>query len=186
MRDILITPFEPPGETSEPVTLPSGLVVMSPVVFIAQGEGLPLTVELRVEVLDDQPVVTRATFSPSDGGPLTASMLARLAFAELGAEVINRYLLLSAAVDALRSDPGVPYRFLSTAADGTVGLTPGTVRQRRRVVNAQLLRQVAEVVKANPDAPNQAVRAQLFTSSRNASRWIGEARSQGYLDDKEQ
>ena len=55
---------------------------------------------------------------------------------------------------------------------------------RRRPDDAELLRQVAEIVEAHPDEPNKAVRDQLHASTRTASRWIGAARRAGYLSEE--
>jgi hypothetical protein len=53
----------------------------------------------------------------------------------------------------------------------------------RRSVTEALLREVADIVQANPAEPTKAVSAQLFTSHRNATRWITAARKRGILVD---
>jgi hypothetical protein len=50
-------------------------------------------------------------------------------------------------------------------------------------VTDALLREVADIVRANPAEPTKAVAAQMFTSHRNATRWITTARKRGVLVD---
>jgi len=47
--------------------------------------------------------------------------------------------------------------------------------RRRRITDA-LLQEVADIVRANPTEPTKAVAKQMFTSHRNATRWIAAAR----------
>lgn len=65
--------------------------------------------------------------------------------------------------------------------------TEGTasVRTRRRhAMSDELLREVAEVVRAETRGePRQAVRRHFHTSERTASRWIAAARERGFITD---
>jgi hypothetical protein len=58
-----------------------------------------------------------------------------------------------------------------------------TVQSRRawRSITPRLLRQVAEIVNANPGNHTKAVQAQMHTSHRNATRWIKAAKDRGIL-----
>lgn len=54
--------------------------------------------------------------------------------------------------------------------------------RRRRPVNEELLRDVSRIYSADTTgAPTKAVSAELFTSHRNATRWVALARTQGLL-----
>lgn len=58
-------------------------------------------------------------------------------------------------------------------------------RASRRKVTPELLAQVAEVYRANPDRPAEAVEMAFATSTRTAFRYISMAREQGILEPRE-
>jgi len=61
------------------------------------------------------------------------------------------------------------------------GLTAARIRQRRAVTH-ELLEEVARIYLADESgAPTRAVSGLLFTSHRNATRWVAEARSRGLI-----
>ena len=47
-----------------------------------------------------------------------------------------------------------------------------------------LIRQVANIARANPYDPRKQVSLQLYTSERTARRWLAEARSRGILEEE--
>ena len=53
---------------------------------------------------------------------------------------------------------------------------------RRRWITDELLAEVADVYRANPDAPTKAVREHFQISPANASRYVKQARERGLLE----
>lgn len=58
-------------------------------------------------------------------------------------------------------------------------------RQRRRVIDDEHLKRVAEVYESSPDKPLKAVALYFPTSEATASRWIKLARERGFLKPKD-
>ena len=157
--------------------LPSPIVIR---VHLAERPSL----ELRLEVLADEVVLTRLTVLPGDDTHrLTANAVRNLPLKKVTDEAIRQIAMLAAIG---QEEPGHPYRFLSAPGDGSFGIAPGVISsRRRRLIDDELLTAVAEVVRSNPVRPNDAVHKQMHTSTRNASRWIAEAKRRGFLNEEE-
>lgn len=117
--------------------------------------------------------VTRFEVFGSRDAPLTAKNFRAVRFQE----VIDR-IKASASMALQHEASGI--RSMG-AAD--LERLEGAVSQRRRLT-PHLLAQVANIARANPDQPTKQVADQLYTSHRNATRWIAEAKRQGLLKEQ--
>lgn len=129
-------------------------------------------VTVRFEVEDGQPVVTWLALSraPGGGGPVTPAVVRSLPLAAY-VEAATRAAAAAGHLRQLRDEPIDDRDYAES------------VLRRRHTMNDKLLRKVAEVVLANPDAPTLEVSRQLHTSHRNATRWIKAARERGLLEE---
>jgi hypothetical protein len=141
-------------------------------------------VRIRLEVDDDmRPVCTSIAFESQPDGPALSAGAIRIDFVALKDAAI--------AYQAAAARYGV-----SRLQDGRVHIPPGhslTKEQmagierdalrihRQRSVNDELLREVARIYLAAGHAPTEAVKDQLGTSKRNATRWVALARERDFL-----
>ena len=176
----LQTSFElPRGEAVEALPLSSGVPVTSPIIVHARLAGWP-AVELRLEVDGGKIVLTRLALTRSPDQPTIG-------------QAVLRELPLSAIVKEARRRVIHAFSVLDQLGDGTKGTIPllpaalASLRPpresrgpgTRRVIDDELLGDVAAIVAAHPAAPTRAVQEQLGTSHRNATRWIAAARARG-------
>jgi hypothetical protein len=124
-----------------------------------------LTLEFRVR--DKRPVLTALTVV--SGGELSRAYLHNLPFGQITDEAVRAVAL--AIADAVPA----PYR-TDVKTAGQLGL-----RARRRRLDDELLKEVAEVAAANPRSVLKAVTTRFFVSERTAARWAREARQRGLL-----
>jgi hypothetical protein len=177
LADLLTLRFK--DITDEPVVdveFVSGLVLPSPVVAHVELAGRP-PMDLRLEVDEDgEVVVTQVTFARADGArALTASAIRSVPFKLIVDEVIRRL-----EIEAKLSQPQ------PLDATGGLRVRSRVLRTRtRRLIDDALLTEVAAIVRFNPAKPNEALRTQMHTSARNASRWIAAAKQRGFLNDQE-
>lgn len=126
-------------------------------------------VEAEIEVVDGVGVVTNLTLH----GRVTKSTLR-----DLGGSFDQLVdLLLASAAHLLAIEDGSE---LETDLDPVLD---DLAKLRRRRIDVDLLRQVAEVVRSNPKKPTEGVQRTLHTSHRNATRWISEARRRGFIEE---
>jgi len=151
---------------------------------------------LVLEVLDSKPVATALLFGPkrADGlrPPITAKALRSFSLEKAISQAVAMVAEKAWYVATMRSPGGVDK--VTEGLYAQVGLRPGAdnpivraskaaqAMSRRRVTDS-LLREVAQIAQTNPVEPTKAVAAQLFTSHRNATRWITTARERGLLVD---
>jgi hypothetical protein len=141
--------------------------------------GLLLELDLR---LDDAGQLVVAEIRPGDGPPFTAAVLASIHWEQ----VLRRLTvhLAQAARSHLRKlsdDPPAANEPTLRPDEAHEAGELALQARGRRWVTDELLRQVAEIVTANPHTPNKAVQDKLSTGSRNATRWIAAARARGFL-----
>jgi len=138
------------------------------------SDGPLFTMTLAVE--NARPVLTRLIIErprEQDGLPRPGSEITATQLHAMPLESVLQTAISQAAAWAAGWGPDA-----GTAADSALRL------RKRRAITDDLLRQVSEIVRSNPDTPTQAVRDSLHTSYRNASRWVSEARRRGFLDDQ--
>jgi hypothetical protein len=85
--------------------------------------------------------------------------------------------------DVRRDNPGMAIRTeLDTEQERVIRGLPQDLRAGRRHVNAELLRQVAEVYRANFDnAPAEAIARTFGVKPRMAHEYVRRARERGFL-----
>jgi hypothetical protein len=138
-----------------------------------------LTLKLSVE--DGQPVldsllIERLPGPNADrhGGPkITASDVHKIALESIVRDAIRSVAASLAITDWSETDQSTA----AAAAEAAIRT------RRRRVLDDAFLNSVAKVAMDNPDRPTRAVAEELFTSHRTATRWIGEARRRGFMED---
>jgi hypothetical protein len=81
-------------------------------------------------------------------------------------------------------DPGFATSTEVAALGGRARLRAGASLRARQPMTEDLIRQVAEIARANPYEPRKQVALQLYTSQRTASRWLAEARRRGVLEEE--
>jgi len=154
---------------------------------VAEIEGIPLPAHFKAVYVEqtggDSPLPPwQATSSYEfeidvvDGRPVVAQFIARrpdpdlreLPYQEVLEHVVGAAAHITGAragdMDGLISD------------EDAEALRAGMSGYRRRRLTDSLLHQVANVARANPDQPTKQVAAQLYTSHRNATRWIAAAK----------
>lgn len=133
--------------------------------FIGVSNGRPVLD--RLEITRSMP---ERTFT---GPEVTASMVHKLPLESIMQEAIE----------------GIARAAATERGDDPMAAAAGAAHARtRRALTDSLLHQVANVARANPMDPTKQVSEQLYTSHRNATRWIKEAKARGFLasDNEEQ
>ena len=151
----------------------------------------PVLVDMRLEVRDGKPSITRLACSETPGGPeVTTSTLRGLKVPDLKEEAIS--LTLSFVWLSDRPPPGVTgaearRQWVRDDEKKFAQTVSGADRSgRRRSVTDGLLRQVADVYREyQHGTPTKAVAEKLGTSHRNATRWIASAKQRGFITDEE-
>lgn len=134
-------------------------------------------VSLVLGVEDGRPVLNKIVIERSTGprgrlhgGPaFTAGGVHSMPF-----EDITRKGIAAIALAAARN---------SGESNEVAAVTSALGTRKRRLLSADHLRKVAEIVRDNPETPTQAVKEQMFTGYRNASRWISAAKDKGFLNE---
>lgn len=149
----------------------------------ARYENGPL-MEMATGVDDGRPVITQFGLTSAEGGPpISASMIDAL---PLGA-------IFDQVVEVLATSGLAFFRAVGAAKDGRAHIflsdeererAANAASRRGRPVSDQILRRVADIVRANPYSPRADIRAEIAVSERTASRWISEAKRRGFLDDE--
>ena len=139
------------------------------VTFYLTASPYSPTVEVRVELEDGEPVLARLAFQrPSPPWPALDPMtIRRFPAGRLFEDCVSLLALAVARKAADREE-------VEERARRTV--------RRRRVISDELLKEVADHARANPRAPTTEVKERMFTSHRNATRWLGLARKRGLLE----
>jgi hypothetical protein len=112
---------------------------------------------------------------------ITAKALSEIPLREIVDKVVGLAAMVSMRMPPLDGEGGSPAvqeweEDVSGAADAAL------MSRHRRTVDDALLRRVADVYKSDMGgAPTKAVSDQLFTSHRNATRWVALARQRGFL-----
>ena len=161
------------SDKSDPVNLANGRALPSRFRAIyaehpAGTSGRPpwalnSAVELVVEVVDGAPVVTQLTLRRPAEDPIAQRLIKDLPMRKL----VGRVIESAAALTAMEAEGA------SSMSDEAFEEVQADLRPfNRRQVNDELLREVAEIVRANPTRPNKSVSEQLHTTPRNATRWI--------------
>ncbi|HVA73118.1 MAG TPA: hypothetical protein VNF71_00960 [Acidimicrobiales bacterium] len=172
-------------DVGEIVALPGGHFPKRATALYGE-DGLHL--EVIVGVRDELPRVLRLTVIPDDeAGAILAPRLRQARWQQIFERIIAHAGMAAAMRLRHLSDhpPGPSERTLTfeeeqAAKDGAVG------PYRRRPITDSLLRQTAAIYMANRyGAPTRAVHEQLFTSHRNATRWIAEARKRGFITEED-
>lgn len=167
MADISITLLLDDQHMGQPVDLADGTRFPKNAEVWATVDDTPVVLWLTVE--DGHPVLVSLTISRGNWakGPLKASTVH-----DIPVDQVVRQSVADIGRLMARNE----------------GREPAPVRAYgRRSVNAELLRQVAEIVKSDRlGHPNEAVKNKLHCSSRTASRWIAAAREGGFLPQPEE
>lgn len=156
----------------------------APMVPIAGGARLPRQFEVMTRPEAEGPLHT-ATFAVIDGRPKCIGAGAfmwrpedrEIQTTDLRAVRIGDMLDHAAEALTARDEP-----FGWTTGPDVRGTAQRTVRNARRRVNDDLLRQVAAIYEANLDgAPVAEVEAEFGVSRRTASLYVKKARDAGYI-----
>jgi hypothetical protein len=188
--------------TGQPVMLANGTRFPSvAVVTVFRATAPALTVALEVQ--DGKPLVTQLAIGTgaqpavqagaeptSSSRAITAADLRSIRFDHL-VEVVVRALAnhlwvtdaLSAPDGIDRVGQGLYARLAGTEPEWRKSEDGAATMLRRQRLTDDLLRRVAEIARKHPERPTKAVEEQLFTSHRNATRWIAAARERGLLVD---
>jgi len=167
MTDVFVSLVVSPYHVGPLTTLPDSTVFPAWVKVDASVDG-EVGLALHLVVEDGRPVLDSVSFvRPRDArGPLSASRVHAVPLDT----VVRRAVALVATHFAKGDEVAAPSGLLHARG--------------RRVVTDELLREVAEVVRADPrGTPNKAVQQTMHTSARNASRWIKAARERGFLSE---
>jgi hypothetical protein len=128
--------------------------------------------EITLAVEAGQPVVTRLAVERTPGdAPLSTSAIRDLVGPLV--EVVIDYTARATQAFSQRGPLDRPQAV--AAGDSALRL------RRRRTVDDELLREVAEVWSPTSKTPTEDVADHFFTSHRNASRWVAEARRRGFI-----
>lgn len=177
MRYALVNEAGPPIGLDGGGTFPSAATV-----FVELDDDLDAWLELGV--VKGKPAVLRVTVEPAAGGvtygPQFSSVRRRRPGAPLTARAVRAVMVRGLFDEAIAYCARV---LALRQARNLLDTEDATMRSlRRRIIDDEFLRQVASVVRADESgAPNKAVRRAFYTSQRNASRWIAQARSRGFL-----
>jgi hypothetical protein len=144
-------------------------------VYAVSGTG-GLALTLHIGVDNGRPILNKlvierwmnAQDKTYEGDEVTAS-----AIHELPIEAIVRQAVSAIAHHAARN--------LGPQAQSAAAEAAAQSRTRRPLTDS-LLHQVANIARANPYDRTKQVADQLYTSHRNATRWIGEAKRRGFLE----
>lgn len=145
--------------------------------FIEAATDLFVAVTLRT--VDRRPVLSRLEVrpvNPNTNRELTAGFIHELPLGQLVDRAVR-------AVGASFADEQAGVGMGDPKRQGDAAVAS----RRRRVMNDDLLREVAEVVASDTyGRPREAVREHFHVSLRTASRWIAEAKQRGPFDDQNQ
>lgn len=135
---------------------------------------------IRLEVVDGRIQVDRFGLASQEAGrPITAADLRYWDFDTVVRLVEQRVgEIASMRARAVADGVNTIEDLQAAVADGVAA---ADTHRTYRSIDADLLERVAEIVTANRQKPALAVRTEMSTTSRNASRWIAAARKQGFL-----
>jgi len=137
----------------------------------------PVLLEVHVVVQDGQPRCAELRCRPRPGGPPVSSE-------GLRSVPLARYLRESAYLYSVRVTELDEGRGLLVSATGTGDeplLAEAARRSPRQQMTDDLLRDVARVYSDAGSKPTQAVMRRFHVSRPTAGRWVGLARSRGFL-----
>jgi hypothetical protein len=178
MPEISVTLLLDNQHMGPPVELTDGSKFPRSVQAWATVDDTPMTLELVVE--NGRPVLTTLSIARRSGakGALKASTVHEVPVDQVVRQTVEQVGRLMARLERFSDIP-----WGGDLPPEAWDQMPDALRSYgRRVVDDELLRQVATVVLSDPlGMPNQAVKQQLHTSARNASRWITAARKRGFI-----
>jgi len=133
------------------------------------------SVRLRMAVHDGRPEVDEVKVERREGDPeITATTLSDIPLRQIAddiAEAMAGVALVFGLVDQQPDEDAI-----AVAGESALAI------RRRRTITDELLREVAHVYESDTTgAPTKAVSDQLFTSHRNATRYVALARERGLL-----
>ena len=174
------------AESQQVVALANGAPFPDPCVALV-GDSSFGVARYELSVQDGVPVVRRFSV---DGEALTPQVIRDLSSSSVVDELVRQAAEMVVVLRRAENlkEQGVPYRFLDEGERqdlGRVGEQAMENRRPWRAVTPDRLRRVAEIVRANPGAPNKAVMAQMYTSQRNATRLIAEAKQRGFITEED-
>jgi hypothetical protein len=186
-----------------PTTLTDGTVFPRLVEFLVSAEGDRPVLDGVLEVIDGRPVLARLALTRAqDASEITGSTLRSVNVSGLLEDVVRRTaevassLVTLANLEAPRRPPaarlddvesawGPDLPFHTGLAEArAIGVRAAALPAQRRPSEAQL-REVAEIVRANPDEPRKQVARQLYLTERTASRRIAAAQKAGYFEEED-
>jgi hypothetical protein len=163
--------YETPLGTSPvpPWTIDPDALPMPPPLGGAQArKGLPF-VRFIVEVVNQEPIIRRVEIHHPDPSQLSRNL-----------RPVFDHVVVAAAHQVEVEEGGDTFM-----SEDAYERLHANVRNRRRLITDSLLAEVAQIVRGNPSQPTKKVAEQLFTSHRNATRWISVARQRGYLNEED-
>jgi hypothetical protein len=163
----------PLDEWGDPVEV-DGAWLPSRFTVVMEHDDPPTTVRLRICLIDGQWHATELCFLNPDDVPLQIHRVTE--------DVVRRLpKLVTREVSQIETMPlDVDGRPL-TAESRTDFMQAVERRQRRRLIDSDLLRSVATVYTAAPNRPAKAVEEHFVVSAATASRWVKLARERGFL-----
>jgi hypothetical protein len=138
-------------------------------------------------VINGEPVLRQfeVTVLAADDQVITPQILRELSSRQVIDDIIAQAASLAALGEILdtKSDEELTEAELRTVGFAAVNAVHG--RRPWRATTPEWLEKVATVYQKNRDyAPVKAVAKELNMSHRSATRWVGEARSRGYIEEE--
>ena len=168
-------------EIGEIVELPNGGHLPSRAVVLCYGEDLHGSyIEMTIVLDDSRRVgVERVEVVAGPPGAMTPAALSAVNWKQV-VEGVVQWAGWAAEAQLQRPRKGRYERPL-TFQEENESRDAVLTHFRRRKIDDELLREVAQIVKANPARWNRAVMDHFVTGQRNATRWILAARKAGFL-----
>jgi hypothetical protein len=174
----------------EPARLDSNIAIPSRLTASYSAEGMPL-VEIDVAVVDGVPVCDAIRVMRRDGAAsLEASELSRIPITEIVDVACRRFGMVLVDVrpggldEEGRQTTITQYRLADVVGEDAQQVRRAvTTARRRRTITDRLLRDVARLYRADPDAPTKNVARELHVSAAQASRYVKAARERGILEE---
>ncbi len=139
-------------------------------------------VTLRLAVREGQPVATEVTLFVTGEGAVTKSDLRDLPLKEIIDRAVEKLASMGLAQTLEAERRWAPGMDLPTDEETSVRRDAMALAHQRRPITDALLHQVANIYRINETgAPTKAVADMLYTSHRNATRWVAIARERGFL-----
>jgi hypothetical protein len=148
-----------------------------------KGVGASPLLELVFDVEEGRVVLSRFSAERQPGVPeISAAFIHGLKLGAVVTEVIRRVAEMTWFGFRRGMDPDGP-RPTPMPGELEYAGNMALARKKHRRLTDPLLLQVAAVVRSAGHQPTKRVAKELFTSHRNATRWIAAARVRGFLTD---